>query len=120
MSQVNVAELMTDPDFAETFTVKRPTVTMVRGVGAATYAADRSAVGVVQPMEAHEVALLPEGERGSGEVIEVWTAEDLKAGDGKNTVGDVLVWKGKSYRVTRSEDFAQNGYRRFVATGFVS
>ncbi len=121
---VNVAELMSDPDFTSRFTVRTPRVTVSdEGIGAAAYD-ERILVGIVQPAEASDITSMPEGTR-VDDMIAVWSADLIAAADGKSLVGSaVIVLEGPpgpgSFRVVHEENWSANGYHFVLATGFVT
>lgn len=117
---IDVSELMTDPDFAVTFTRKRPgTPTLAdEGVSSVTYT-EEELVGIVQPAPADVVQLMPEGMRVK-ELRAFYTRCRLSPGDAGKTLPDVLVTAdGASYKVVRVEDWSQHGYFMAVGEGFV-
>jgi len=122
MSQVNVAELMTDPDFTSTIILRRPAAARFanEGENIATYEADVNVIAIVQPADAQQIATLPEGSRGPGEVKAVWSATELRMADGKTTESDILVIDGLEYKVVGDERWADNGYYFVLAAGFIS
>lgn len=119
MSLVDVSELMTDPDFVETVTLRRPTIHFANEGEAISSYEDTSFVASVQPAKAEEIAALPEGERGSGQVYRIYTATELRMSDGKTDVSDVLVYGGKELRVIGQEPWGANGYFKFLAVEVV-
>lgn len=115
---INVAEVVADPDFTRTFTVRRPTSTFANeGVHTSTYT-DSTLTGIVQPASPKEMELLPEGHR-VGDVIAVWSTLEMRAGNADTIEADVIVVDGKSYKVLRCEPWADAGYWKVLAEGFV-
>lgn len=116
---IDVSELMTDPDFAKTFTVKRPTVVIAAdGTASTTYVTTDNVVGIVQPAAPEDIQDLPEGSRSNG-VVSVWSATEIKgSASAGSEESDVLVVDGRSYRVVKSEPRGDNGYYRVFAQGF--
>jgi hypothetical protein len=121
---VNVAELMSDPDFTSRFTVRTPRVTVSdEGIGATAYD-ERVLLGIVQPAEESDIKSMPEGTR-VDDMIAVWCADKISASDGKSIVESaVIVLDGPpgpgSFRVVHAEDWSANGYFFVLATGFVT
>lgn len=117
---IDVSELLADPDFARRLTLRRPRATTFTNEGEAQAAyGEESIVGVVQPASAAELKIMPEGSR-LDDVLSVWSAEELRTGDGKTTEPDVLVIDRKSYKVVKCEPWPDNGYWRAFAEGFVT
>ena len=116
---INVAELMNDPDFASTFLVRRPRGDRDdAGVFSVLDYTDIPVVGIVQPADPDAVQMLSEGER-LRNMIEVWSATELRASDAVEALSDVLVVNGQSYRVIKTEDWSANGYSHVFAEGFL-
>lgn len=115
---INVGELMTDPDFARALTLRRPTGSFGNeGEFTSTYA-DSSIVGSVQPATPQELEMLPEGST-VRDVISVWSATEIRMGDGNTAEPDVLVIDGASFKVIKAEPWGAAGYFRVFAEGFI-
>ena len=114
---INVAELMTDPDFgATTFTRRRPTTTQVahsEGEAANSYGST-SLTGIVQPAATTDAKLLPEGVS-IADVQAFFTTGDLSVGDGKTQLPDLIQYASQTFKVLHVQDFSQHGYRRALA-----
>jgi hypothetical protein len=114
---INVAELLVDPDFVRSFTIKRPTGSFANeGVYSVTYS-DLSATGCVQPASPRELQLMPEGSR-LGDVIAVWSNVEMRVADGK-VESDVIVVDSKNYKVVKCEPWPESGYYKALAEGYV-
>lgn len=120
MSQIDVSELMTDPDFTSTIVLRRPAPARLanEGENIATYAPDVNVTAIVQPADAEQIATLPEGSRGPGAVKAVWSATEIRMGDGKTFESDVLVIDGLSFKVVGEERWVENGYYFVLAAEF--
>jgi hypothetical protein len=122
---VDVSELFSGPeseDFMEDVTLRRPAIHFANeGEAIATYEADATIQASVQAMTAKEVAALPEGQRGSGNVYRVYTEEVLKFSPGKTDISDYLYVPSKDVNavIVGEENWSGNGYRKFLATEFV-
>lgn len=116
---IDVSELMTDPDFAQTITLRRPKGTAFANEGVATvsYEPDRKMSAVVQPARPSDAQLLPEGVNLS-DVVSIWSRTDLRISGNDGAISDVLVVRGRSYRVIQREDRIKNGYTRVLAQRF--
>lgn len=110
---IGVGELMSDPDFIESVTLRRPTPSMQEGVAVATHV-DTTITAIVQPATPRELMGLPEGQR-LKDVVSVWSATEMKAEPG---APDILLRSGRSYRVIKLEPWAEAGYYRAFAEGF--
>jgi hypothetical protein len=120
MSLVDVSELMTDPDFVTTITLRRPVPATfaVDGSSETTYAADVPVTAIVQPADAQQIVTLPEGSRGPGAVKCIWSATALRMADGAANEADVLIIDGISFKVVGEERWDDNGYRFVLAAEF--
>lgn len=115
---INVAELMSDPDFSRSFTVKRPTGAFAdEGVYASTYEKIQM-TGVVQPASPKELQMLPEGSRLT-DIIAVWSNLEMRVATGDKSESDVIVVDSKKYRVIKCEPWADAGYFKVLAEGFL-
>ena len=118
MSQVNVSELLTDPEFARRFTVRRAKPVTYANEGEATIAyGEDSVIGVVQPI-ARDVSSEPHGST-VRERIRVWCVDELRGADGKNIEPDVLVIDREYFKVVEVKPWSDNGYFEAVAEGFI-
>lgn len=117
---VNVQELMTDTDFTRTITRQRPTTTRAVDGSASNTFASTDIIAIVQPATAKEIAALPEGTRGPGEMITVWSATEMRLGDGKTFEADVLVIDGHPHRIVGAEDWSASGYFKVLAERYVA
>jgi hypothetical protein len=115
---VSVAELMTDPDFARRFTVRRAKSVTYANEGEATISyGEDSVIGVVQHQET-TTDLTAEGTR-TTEIVKVWCAEELRAADAKNIEPDVLVIDRDFFKVTKCVPWPDNGYWQVTAESFI-
>jgi hypothetical protein len=115
---IDVSELNGDPDFAQTITRKRSTLTYANeGTPQKSYAT-ASIVANVQSPSPSDVQLLPEGVRLNDVMAIFTTAGNITAGDGTTVLPDVLIIEGQSYQVLHVEDFSRNGYVMALAQRF--
>lgn len=123
MSLVDVSELMSDPDFMRTVVLRRPTYHLANeGEAIASYEPDVEVLASVQPLTASEVAELPEGQRGSGRVVRVYSSTEFKASGGKTDLADLLVVSGVDageFRVVGTEPWGAHGYFKSLAAEFI-
>lgn len=119
MSLVDVSELMTDPDFAETIGIRRALAPTMSNEGVVTlaFAAQVPIVAIVQPATEADLKMLPEGVNLT-DVICVWSAGEMSVADETGKGSDILIVNSKSYRVVKREDWVANGYQCVYAEGF--
>jgi len=124
MSLVDVSELLTGPDaadFMESVTLRRPSIHLANeGEAIASYDPDAAFDASVQPMKAEKVAELPEGQRGSGKVYVIYTATELRFSPGKTDISDVLSSSKGTLVVVGEEDWAGNGYHKYLAVEYIA
>jgi hypothetical protein len=111
---VNVSDVVNDPQFSQTFSVKRFT-----GNFANEGEYDRGSVvtltryGSIQPANQDDLNLLPEGQR-DGKYIKVYTVQEIRKGDG-TVESDQILWDGREYRVTFTKLYKDYGYYFVIA-----
>lgn len=116
---IDVAELMTDPDFTETVQLLRPTIsTANEGIMSRTYAVPVNIIASVQPVQPDEAQSLPEGTR-LGNLKAFYTATLVRCNDASSVDSDVIVHGGKNYRVIAVEPWGSFGYYKAIGEGFV-
>lgn len=117
---INVQEIMSDPDFVRSFSVKRPSGAFDdTGVFAISGYDDIAFTGAVQPADPATLQMLGEGER-IGNVIEIWTLAEVRMGQGAdNVLSDIVIVDGQSFRVFKTEPWSDNGYFHAFAEGFL-
>lgn len=107
MPDLDVTDIINDPDFAEQFTVVRT----IRAVSSGGLAVDTSGnfyvSGIILPTPGARLMLFPESERSSG-MIDVYTQFRLVPLTDQ-TAADQIVWHNKVYRVRTCEDWTDWG-----------
>lgn len=116
---INVSELMTDPDFATTFTIKRMVGSWVReGEWQTAPTEIPGIVGIIQPAKSEYVLrFVPEGERSVG-YIAIYCNQEVQMGNGKDKESDVVVWNDQTFRVAFSDRWAEHGFWFAIAQEF--
>jgi len=109
---INVGEIIFDPDFCQNFVVQRKVGEwadgrFVESTGSFNF------TGIIIPASAQEINQAPEGDRVTGmmkfySVNEVYTTNEYGT-------SDIVVWRGKSYRIINVTPFVDYGY--FLAFG---
>lgn len=107
MAQLDVTELMTDPDFVDVmFQVSRKSATNSYGEIIITECRNKT-VGSVQPADGKTVERLPEAERISN-LMSFWINGTIVAAEpGKYT--DILIFKGQRFQVKNVFDWTTWG-----------
>ncbi len=116
MSLIDVSELMTDPDFAQTLTIRRTTGEWVKGAWVNDAPTEFPAVGSWQKVSARELVQLDMGEI-KQEVRKLLTTTEILVSQDNDTQSDRIVWTNKNvrYKVLRVDDNRDNGYYRAYA-----
>jgi hypothetical protein len=109
MPGIDVTELLTDPTFAETFTVIRSTKTIVAGRARLTPKRFPGIIGVVQPAGGLDLQRLPDGSNLTGAIV-IWTKYLLTNGDlSEDLSADQVDWDGHFYTVMNVKDWSRYG-----------
>ena len=115
MPLVNVAELISDPDFNQGFGIIRRSGSWVKGRFTVTEIII-NADGVVIPEQTKGVDLTPQGSLLSGR-IHVWTYTRLYVTSNESTnsnyLSDKVIWQGKNYLVENEKPYNQYGYYKY-------
>jgi galactose-6-phosphate isomerase len=107
--QLDVTDVLDDPDFNDFFSVRRPALVATSG-GTATETDQTftQCVGVVTPASPADVQLLPEGSFQQG-VISIITKFRLQSGKGVDFAPDIVYWHGTAYTVMSISDWSGFG-----------
>ena len=109
MPLLDVTDILSDPDFADTITVIR-TVQVISSGGIASDGNTQtfpSVQAVVQPDKGRSIQRLAEGARVT-DAIKIYTTFVLTAGSGP-TEADAVVWNGGTYVVVNVRDWSRFG-----------
>jgi hypothetical protein len=115
---INVADLLSNPDFAQTFQIIRSSGSFSNeGEYSMSLLTTLSMLGVIQPAKQQDVVqFMPEGER-LGNLIVVYCAQELKASDAKSQESDIIIWHSNRYRVAQAKPWLDHGYWQVFAEG---
>jgi hypothetical protein len=116
MANVDVTDIVNDPDLTDSFKVVR-SVEVVDDNGRAQMQPQTYPVfGVVQPASGRTLELMPEATRTS-ENIEIWTTFGIQEASDQ-TAADEIIWKNRHYVVTHVDPFDNwgAGYVHVVCT----
>ena len=108
MPSLDVTDILTDPDFADTFTVTRSIQTVSTGGMASNALSVLTGVsGVVTANDNVELLKMPDGEILSGSIT-IITKFRLTDGGGTQDA-DVITWHGRTYQVKTIGDWSGFG-----------
>jgi hypothetical protein len=113
---IDLTEVVTDSEMAESFQILRPVGQFVAGGWAVTSTQTINTYGVVSLASAKEIAMLPEGDR-VGEIRAFWTTTQMNVTSGQNNqTSDILVWENTKYRIIGQPQYDTRGYWKALAT----
>jgi len=120
---IDISEMMSDPDFAQEFTVYRQVGANIAG----RYVVNEITInlyGVIIPATTRDLEQIPEGDRVTGMMVFYVpidtplyiTQADTLAGAGTNTsiTSDQCVWRSKRYRVYQTNAYDDFGYVKAI------
>lgn len=117
---INVSELITDPDFAQSFTVTRTVGNWDAG-NFVTTSTTLKMFGSIQPLNTKEMDQYPEGDRLKGmnkiyTLDQLYTTQTGPTEDGEDgQLSDEVTWQGERWKILNSQDFSDFGYYQAVA-----
>ena len=118
MPFLDVTDVLSDPDFADTVSVLRTaTAVDIFGENLATSATTTSAVSaVVTPASSNDLKRLPDTARLEGAITLISTFRFTSGQPG--FTADVVTWQGRQYTVMNLDDWSQfgAGFVRATAT----
>ncbi|GED71177.1 hypothetical protein BRE01_48790 [Brevibacillus reuszeri] len=110
---IDVSEVITDPDFAQPFTVHRKGGDWVKGRWVSSDVPPIRMTGVVIVADAKTLEQLPEGDRVTG-LMSFYSTQELFETREEGT-SDQIEWRGERYRVKRVFPYVDYGYYKAVA-----
>lgn len=114
MAQLDVTEILLDPDFMDTGLVCKRSVQSIGDNGRATNTVSSTPfAGVVTSDKGDILERIAGGERKKGSIT-IHTMFRLAAGSGEEIIADVVTWQGRDYTVVNVNDYSHFG-RGFVA-----
>lgn len=109
---IDVSEVISDPDFTQTYTVHRQAGEWVRGEWKASDEKPVKVTGVITVADAKTLEQLPEGDRVSG-LMTFYSTQELFETREEGT-SDQIEWRGERYRVKRVFPYVDYGYYKAV------
>lgn len=117
----SVNQMLENPKFITSMTRRRATQvvsTAPETEGQVTVSYDeRTIYGSVQPKPGSSIDYKSEGHRHSF-VIDIFTKDDLRTGNGTDVEPDVVRWKGESFKIMKVENWDEAGYIVATAENF--
>lgn len=121
MANIDVSELLVDPDFVDPVTILRTEITMTQdGTYTETIQTITGVLMSVQPASGQTLMIVPEDQRVDG-MLEVWTQFALRESNPDADPvqkPDRIVWKGRTLLLTKLDSWQNygNGYSHGVCT----
>ncbi|MFP3391013.1 hypothetical protein [Brevibacillus sp. SIMBA_040] len=114
---IDVSEVITDPDFAQTYTVHRKAGEWIRGDWVPSDETPLKMTGPVIVADAETLEQIPEGDRVTGLMCFYSTQELFESGDGNAPIEgttDVVEWKGNRYKLIKVFPYGDYGFYKAV------
>lgn len=116
-SNINVHEMIKDPDFAQRFQIIRHEQGAFMDGLYSSLTRTIDVYGIVQPYQPKTVEYLPNGDQVTGD-IKVWLNEQIftsRINETDSGISDTIVYKDEKYKVTYVKDWEYHGYYSAVA-----
>ena len=110
---IDTSELMSDPDFCESWNVLRTTGGQFGPGGYIPVIAPITLYGAVQTADAVTLEQIPEGDRQAGSRV-FWASVQLYETNSEG-LSDVIVYHGKHWKVCKVWDRSANGWWKAYA-----
>lgn len=110
---ISLAEIVADPDFAQTYTINRSSGVFQLGkfVGTTT---PLPSYGIIKPAKANELEQIPEGDRITGAITVHSTDQIFETNQGG--LSDTVNWSGQNYKVSKVWPWNDFGYWKALLT----
>jgi hypothetical protein len=122
---INVAELITDPDFAQKYKVKRRIVEWAGGRFKEVSNKTIEFFGIVQPANTDDLEEIPEADRVKSVTKffcrppkKLYMSEGVASenpDEADRVIYDTIIYKGSEYKIIKVADWSGNGYIRAFA-----
>jgi len=115
---INIAEMITDPDFCQSFVLTRSSGTFVNG--RFTPSLETIALtGILRPANTKDIQMLPVGDVIRGELV-VYSLQPIyttRADHGNGAgLSDEVTWQGENYKIIQVQNYSDFGYYKALAT----
>lgn len=116
-SNINVAELITDPDFAQKFQIERHEQGVFMDGLYSSLTRIIDVYGIVQPYQPKTVEYSENGDKITGD-IKIWLNEPIftsRINETDSGISDTIIYKDEKYKVSNVKDWENHGYYSAVA-----
>ena len=116
MANIDVSELMTDPDFTDVVELITRTPVLTKGIQSFTEATPEPVVMVVQPASGEDLEKVPEASR--GHETKTFFYKGILSSLRQNGYSDIIVFQGNRFEVLFVEPWGNwgVGYYKGIAT----
>lgn len=118
---IDLSDIANDPDFAQAYTVTRRNGAFGLGTFVVTDTLTLPFWGIIQPASDEDLAMVPEGDRVTGMMSFISTAQMYKTnGEGINGstqgLGDLISWRGQVYKIVITTPWADFGFWKAIGS----
>lgn len=114
---INISEIVIDPDFAQSYTVFRPSGYWSHGRYVITGEDQLSFFGPVLPSNMKEINTVPEGDRVTG-MMTFYTQSSspfkLSRDNSEEGMSDQVVWHNERYKIIQIFSYDDFGYQKAI------
>jgi hypothetical protein len=107
---IDVSELMSDPDFCRTVTLRRFTVSYANEGVATQVPTDSTITAIVQAASARDLVKFQIEATRVKRIKAFYTNAEVRLGNATDQVSDVIIVDGVSYTAVEQNDWGENGY----------
>lgn len=112
----SVADVVNDPDFAESYTILRSQDGSWQQGKWVDAQVTLAGYGVVQPATNQDLDMVPEGDRVSGAFLFHSSSPLYETQvNPSNAISDILVWQGQQFRILAVQQWQDYGYWQALA-----
>jgi hypothetical protein len=113
---VDLSEVVSDPDLAESFTITRNTGAFGSGGWIPNAPTVIPAYGIVSVAKQADLDAIPEADKISEAMVFHSTQEMFITNAAGSATSDTLQWQGTNYRVYSVANYSNRGYWKAIAT----
>ena len=114
---IDLSSIVTDPRFAQSFTVYRKTGDWVGARFKETEEKEITTIGTISIASAKQIEFIPEGDRVGGEIsihttVPLYCSRNYIDSNG-NTIhsnADEILWHGERYKIYQVNEYSDYGY----------
>lgn len=113
---INIAEVITDPDFAQAYTLTRSSGQFGAGSWMENTPTTVSMYGPIVPTSDEDLQQVPEGDRATG-MLTFYSTERIYRThtDGTPGTSDIITWQGDKWRVIYIKNLSDYGAWKAIA-----